>query len=617
MSLIKGWFANIDTSYTNWRVSWSLIILPLLLFALVFLLMRTTQLSTEQAGAAVQLQKLVQSEEPRSVSAADLQRTLEKKFASLEAQTRKLQQWLEKGRSTQASAKQAAALAEMVSAQQGNETNFADDKFWNSFSDKLAVLHTSAEHGEIKTSEASDLINRLQTQSAEIRIAATSQPASIEEQTNVVQSSQTQSMQSVDFVLDEWTERRLQINRLRNRALILAFLSTLTFFVLLWGLWRGARQRHLAMEGRHRGEQDAIVRLLDEITPLSQGDLRVRATVGEASTGAVADAFNYAVDELRRLVRAVTDSAGHVNSSVNATRDSAYHLARASSVQAREVHRSSNHLNVMSDTMAQLSAHAVESSRIADISVQHARTGNQAVQSNADSLLRIRDQADMTSRLMQRLVETSGAINERVRDIQEVAKRTDLLALNATIRSSAQVSIGGAEDVSMLSDDIAHLSDTLSRATREITNLSDLVQQDAIITLKSMEKTVYELDDGQRTAVLASEALTEIDRVSIKLNGLISDIAAKSLRQAGVVKRLSSNMTVINNITSDSARQLQESANALESLQKITSELSDSVSDFKLPYDAAGSMRKQFNRSTQAKSLGVNSKIARRTVKHA
>jgi len=413
-----------------------------------------------------------------------------------------------------------------------------------------------------------------------------------------------EQLQAINTAANGLSEQRALITRLHNRALIIASLSTLLFCVLLWGLWRAASRRKQANEGKHRSEQTAIVRLLDEITPLAQGDLRVRATVGEASTGAVADAFNYAIDELRRLVYAVTESSDHVTSSVNETRDSAYHLARASSVQAREIHRSSNHLNVMSDTMAQLSAHAVD-------------TGNKAVQSNAYSLMRIRDQAEMTSRLMQRLVETSGAINERVRDIQNVAKRTELLALNATIRSSAQTSNGGSEDVSMLSDDIAHLSDTLGSATRDITNLSDIVQQDAVITLKSMAKTVHELDDGQNTAVQASDALTEIDRVSVKLNGLISDIASKSLRQAGVVKQLSSNMSVINNITSDSAKQLQESAKSLEALQVITSELRDSVSDFKLPQDTSTSATTQKKQSTAAKSVRENSNVDQRAVKHA
>jgi len=466
------------------------------------------------------------------------------------------------------------------------------------------LLFRASQYGSQQT-EASEQLQKL----VQPDVAIASDPATTQ--------APPAQLQAINNSINELQEQRGLITRSHNRALVVASLSVALFGLLLWGLWSSARQRHQALEGKHRSEQDAMVRLLDEITPLAQGDLRVKATVGEASTGAVADSFNFAVDELRRLVCAITESADIVNLSVNETRDSAYHLARASSVQAREVHRCSNHLNVMSDTMAQLSEHAVESSRIAELSVEHARNGNQAVQSNADGLLRIRDQAEMTSRLMQRLVDTSGEINERVRDIQKVAERTDLLALNATIRSSAQVSNGGSEDVSMLSDDIAHLSDTLGRATREITNLSDIVQQDAIITLKSMAKTVNELDDGRSTAVQASDALTEIDRVSIDLNGLISDIASKALGQAGVVKQLSSNMAVINSITGDSAKKLQESAKSLEALQVITSELRESVSDFKLPHDPSNAMQPQPNRSTPPESVQINSRPTRRAVKHA
>lgn len=517
MASIKGWVRGIDIRRTDWRVRWSLIILPFLLFALVLLLLRAGQFNSQLAQASGQLQALVQSVGADNLGTTDLQ--------------------------------------------------------------------------------------------------------SSQDDTNATQSSdglqQSQPLQLIDDTLSDLQAQRAVINKLHNRALVVAALSLLLFCLLLWGLWRTAQRRKQTIDGRQRREQSAIVRLLDEITPLAEGDLRIRATVSEASTGAVADAFNFAVDELRRLVRAVTESASLVNSSVNDTRDTAYHMARASSVQAREIHRSSNHLSVMSDTMAQLSAHAVESSRLADISVQHARAGNQAVQSNADGLLRIRDQAEMTSRLMERLVETSSAIHERVQDIQNVAKRTDLLALNATIRSSAQIGNGGTENVSMLSDDIAYLADTLGRATRDISNLSDLVQQDAIITLKSMEKTVTELDDGRRTAIQASEALTEIDQDSIELNGLISDIASKSLRQAGVVRQLSSNMAVINNITSDSARKLQESSIALETLQSITTELRNSVKGFKLPPVGTKAMNVNTNRPTATKPDQSKSKATRRTVKHA
>ena len=639
LSLIKDWFANVDISHTDWRVRWPLIILPFLLVALVYFLLRANQLAGVQADAALDLQKLVQAGgvvPSRSVVSDDSSRALSAfnlGMAELELNAGTLRQWLQQGRNTEALTEWATELLDLSISTRGIG-QLPDATYWGQFSDVLAVLESAVIEGQVKTPEARDLIFQIRSQYAELRalqddeIAGGSSAA--QNPVNTVTSTAVDGpdWQVISGELTRLREQRTAITTLQNRALIVAALCSGLFALLLWGLWHGAQHRQRKSAGRVRHEQSAILRLLDEISPLAQGDLRVKATVSEASTGAVADAFNFAVEELRRLVTAVTASADLVNSSVHETRESAFQLAKASSVQAREIHRSSNYLNVMSDTMAQLSEHAVESSRIADLSVRQARAGNSAVQENVDGLQRIREQAEMTSRLMQRLVETSSAINERVTDIQAVAKRTDLLALNATIQSSAQVSNGVSENISMLSDDIAHLADTLGRASRDITSLSDLIQQDAIITLKSMASTVTELDDGQRTALQASDSLNEIERVSNELNGLISDIASKSLRQAGVVKQLSANMGVINNITRDSTMELQDSAKALENLRQMTSELRDSVSDFKLPRAASafpGLPKRQLPApakvaqpsSKVARSKISSSKVARSPVKHA
>ncbi len=621
---VKDWFANVDFSHTDWRLRWPLIILPFLLLALLYCLFKANSLSAQQAQSSVQLQAVVQS----AVDANDSAGTdasaatfsiagFNSGIAKLADNANTLEQWLEQGRGTQSLSQYAQAMAALAEKQGANNVGLPDLAFWNGFSDLLSILENAVIDGDIQTPEARSMVESLRTQYAQLRTTPITGPIN------------TPSVNSVDVIdpnpvaavnadqlgrlrggLERLREQRVQITRFQNRALVLAALSAALFAVLLWGLWRGATRRQHATAGKARNEQGAILRLLDEITPLAQGDLRVRATVSEASTGAVADAFNFAVDELRRLVRAVTASADMVKASVAETRESADHLAKASSVQAREIHRSSNYLNVMSDTMAQLSAHAVESSRIADLSVQQARAGNAAVQANVDGLLRIRDQAEMTTRLMQRLVETSSAINDRVKDIEMVVKRTDLLALNATIRSSAQASHGGSDSVLQLSDDISHLAESLGLATRDIASLSDLIQQDATITLKSMSKTVGELDDGHKTARLASNSLNEIDRVSNELNGLISDIASKSLRQAGVVKQLSANMGVINNITRDSTLQLQDSAKSLEDLQAITAELRASVSDFKLPREKPLSERQLSEQSLRGKTASQRNAMA-------
>ena len=630
---VLDWASNVDISDIDWRLRWPLFILPFLLIALLYMLLRVNQLSGAHSQSSLDLALLVQNA-PTSAS-ANVQQTelsqLNSGLVQLQNDAGQLQQWLSQGRNLEEYAGHASFLNNLVTEQNDQSASqqgvLPGVGFWNAFSDVLAIIENGVIQGQITTPESRELIEGMRLHYAELRSIQVTGPDAIASSPQTPSTQNAEHAQAVGAAVRQLGDQTARISRLQNRALIVAVLASLLFGLLLWGLVRSARHRHHSSVGKERNEQGAILRLLDEITPLANGDLRVRATVSEASTGAIADAFNYAVEELRRLVNAVNDSAELVGSSVSETTESANQLARASSVQAREIHRSSNYLNVMSDTMAQLSAHAVESSRIADKSVQLAHAGNTAVQANVDALSRIRKQADGTSKLMQRLVETSEAILERVNDIQVVAKRTDLLALNATIKSSAQVSNGGSENVSMLSDDIAHLADTLGRTSRDISNLSDLIQQDATITMHSMADTVAELDDGQRTALLASDNLHEIDRVSNELNGLINDIASKSLRQAGVVKQLSANMGVINNITRDSTVQLQGSAQSLKQLQTITAELRDSVSDFKLPRDPANTRNPiaeknaeqdvQQRRKAQLRSKVARPKAAQNPVKHA
>lgn len=617
-SAIKTWFATVDISHTDWRMRWPLLLLPLIMLSLLFFLLRANQLSGDYANHAHQLRQQMQSVVSAQNTASNANANAWRpQLAAMHLQSEQLSQWLQDGKNTLPLADYSNALTALVKNALSNGVSIPNDTFWRSYSENLAELENGVMSSAIRTPEAKSAVQNLRVRYAQTRAGFkdgqwVGGEGSSGANNDTLDAAADSTVDSALLTgnLARLEDLRSAINRMQNFALIAAALGTALFAMLLWGLWQNAVNRRTTTLGKVRNEQDAILRLLDEITPLAQGDLRINATVSEASTGAIADAVNYAVSELRRLVHAVTDSADLVKVSVAETRDSAQHLAKASSVQAREIHRSSNYLSVMSDTMAQLSAHAVESSRIADVSVQKARAGNLAVQDTVNGLQRIREQADMTTRLMQRLVETASSINERVVDIQAVAKRTDLLALNATIRTASAAGGGMQSNISELSDDVAYLAETLGRTSRDIANLSDLIEQDANLTLESMSKTVVELNTGQRKAQHASANLLEIDRVSHELNGLISDIASKSLRQAGVVKQLSANMGVINNITHESATQLQGSAQSLELLQKMTAELRASVSDFTLPGNAHPSP------PTVARSNRLRSKRARARVPH-
>ncbi|MEE9320955.1 MAG: methyl-accepting chemotaxis protein [Granulosicoccus sp.] len=395
------------------------------------------------------------------------------------------------------------------------------------------------------------------------------------------------------LVLDATQSDATRITKLVRRAV---FFSLTSMFLFIWLLYERQIQRRqqLRLDGGHANrEQDAILTLMGEMAPLASGDLRVRASVSEAMTGALADGFNYAVSELRWLVATVSDSARQVSSSVEQSRVTAKTLASACNVQAREIHRSSNYLNAMSDTMAQLSAHAAESSRMATVSFSEAQVASVLIEKNVEGLLRIRDEASMTTRLMHRLANNAAAIDTQVAAIMDVAARTDLLALNTTIRAAADVQGGG--DLSRLSDDVGLLADRLGTVARDIASLTRIIQQDAKDTVQAMEQTNSELAGGLELAEQTRTSLASIDAVSRELKMLVGDMAEKTVLQSGVVRRLSSNMSVINTITQDNASGARNAAAGLDELQELAEELKNGVADFRLPSKPMAGQRIELN----------------------
>ncbi len=510
--------------------------------------------------------------EEQDTSATLVPLTLQSRLVEHASDVMRLQRWLLTGRNTEAQARVALAMLEQLQIISADPAILDS---WQVYSRQLLELEDAVQDQRVTTPEAIALIDELRGEYTSLRERADRVSADEQQPAVNVPSTAEPAGTSQKQSLSKWMYTLL--------PLLLSGLALVAWMFYLSTKPQQTKPNPRMRTVDSRANQNAILQLLDEMEPLADGDLRVQATVSEAITGALADAFNFAVTELRWLVGAVKGSAAQVNESVANTRESANSLAQASAVQAREIHRSSNYLNVMSDTMAQLSAHAAESSRIAVDSVKQAQVGTHAVDASVKGLVNIREQAQMTSRLMERLVESSSAIKKHVNEIQRVAKNTDLLALNTTIRAAAASGGDQTNELSQLSAEISHLASTLGMATRDIGNLAGVIQQDAALTLTSVKKTNRELDIGHQKAIQASHSLRAIEAVSDDLQNQINDIASKTLRQAGVVRQLSANMGVINGITRDSAVGLQNAAGDLEDLQLMADALLQSVSDFTLP----------------------------------
>lgn len=342
-------------------------------------------------------------------------------------------------------------------------------------------------------------------------------------------------------------------------------------------------ERIRKMELDKQNSQAAILRLLDELADLAEGDLTTRATVTEDFTGAIADSVNLAIDQLRELVLAINMTADKVAQSSQQTQMTAVELSEASEHQAQEIAGVSAAINQMAVSIDQVSTNAIESASVAERSVAIAHNGAEVVHRSIEGMNIIRDQIQETSKRIKRLGESSQEIGNIISLINDIADQTNILALNATIQASMAGEAG--RGFAVVADEVQRLAERSAAATRQIEVLVKTIQADTNEAVSSMESTTAEVVKGAKLAKDAGEALDEVQTVSHALAELIQNISNAARQQATSASHISSTMNIIQEITSQTTAGTLATARSVGHLNEMSAQLQKSVSGFKLSDD--------------------------------
>jgi twitching motility protein PilJ len=339
------------------------------------------------------------------------------------------------------------------------------------------------------------------------------------------------------------------------------------------------KERQASVEN-NKITQAAIMRLMDELGDLADGDLTISATVTEDITGVIADSINYAVEELRGLVKKINEASSQVTDATRTAQHTSSRLLEAARHQSLIIEETGNSVLAMASSMTTISHEADLSAKVAHSSLAASQKGTHAVNNSIRSMNQIRGQIQETAKRIKRLGESSQEIGEIVELISNITEQTNVLALNSAIQAASAGEAG--RGFTVIAEEIQLLAERSAEATKQINALVKTIQTDTQEAILAMEESTQGVVDGAKLSDAAGQALTEIGTVSQQLAELIEKISATTKNQADSAANVAKRMQDILQVTQQATVGTQKTASAIGELNVLAAELKGSVAGFKV-----------------------------------
>ncbi|MFZ2162225.1 MAG: methyl-accepting chemotaxis protein [Sideroxyarcus sp.] len=371
------------------------------------------------------------------------------------------------------------------------------------------------------------------------------------------------------------------VGRLTSFAVFVSGGILLLLLLMLSKIYLDESKRREREAGQtNRSNQQAILRLMNELSDLAEGDLTIRATVSEDITGAIADSVNYTTDELRKLVSRVMTTSQEVERATGEAGAVTKELMNAAQKQADEIRDAGDAVDLMTKSIQEVDSSAAQSAEVARRTLEVTEQGTLAVQNSVSSMDSIREQIQDTAKRIKRLGESSQEIGEIVDLISDITEQTNVLALNAAIQAASAGEAG--RGFAVVAEEVQRLAERSADATKQIGMLVKTIQGDTQEAVAAMEKSTQGVVDGAQLSNAAGQALKEIENSTRELTDLVNSISVSTQVQTDMASEVAGVMNDILKITEQTSQSSQRTNASVAQLESLASELNSSVSGFKL-----------------------------------
>ncbi|MBV5260831.1 HAMP domain-containing protein [Synechococcus moorigangaii CMS01] len=341
-----------------------------------------------------------------------------------------------------------------------------------------------------------------------------------------------------------------------------------------------AQRRAEETEQSKEDLQRQVIRLLDDVEGAARGDFTVQAEVTADVLGAVADAFNLTIQNLREIVQQVKQAARQVNKNAADSESFARGLSSDALRQAEELAVTLNSVQMMTDSIQRVAENAREAEEVARTASTTALKGGESVEHTVAGILQIRETVAETARKVKRLAESSQEISKIVAVVSQIASRTNLLALNASIEAARAGESG--KGFAIVADEVRQLADRSAKALKEIEQIVLQIQSETSLVMTAMEEGTQQVIDGTKRAEQAKQSLDDIIQVSNRIDALVRSITADTVEQRENSRAVAQVMQSVELTAQETSRESQRVAGSLQKLVVIARDLLASVERFRV-----------------------------------
>ncbi|MBD2176398.1 hypothetical protein H6F42_05625 [Pseudanabaena sp. FACHB-1998] len=341
-------------------------------------------------------------------------------------------------------------------------------------------------------------------------------------------------------------------------------------------------QKALAEQERQRTEslQRELINLVTDVEGATTGDLTVRAQISAGEIGIVADFFNAIIENLRDIVRQVKKSTGQVNISVDTNNIAIRQLADNASYQSQQLESALQSVEEMTNSIQQVANSAKQAANASITAANTAENGSMVIDQSVQSILQLRQTVAETAKKVKRLGEASQQISKIVVLIDQIALKTNMLAVNASIEAA----LAGEEGrgFAVVAEEVGALAAQSANATKEIAGLIESIQQETSEVVQAMEASTLQVVEGTNLVEDARKSLTQIVKVSRQVNDLFQEISLATTSQVQTSESVRSLISTLSQQSQNSSEISRNVAIALQETAEVANQLQVSVQTFKV-----------------------------------